>query len=382
MAGPQVTAADCGARVAAVQADMPDDVPLDTARQIEREEHAALGWAAVLATLVVVWLVLPIGAGILLGTLLAFMGERLAHAIEPRLGKRWAALATVGLSILALAGALGGLAWLFIARGTVLAGQLIDAFQPGGFADKALASIAAITDRFGVSRAELEAHARGLAASAASRATDIAETLASATGSALLSVFFAMLAMHYILRNWDAVLRRAQDTFPLRPDYTAALFAEFRQVGRTTLLGALGTALAQGVFATCGYAIAGVPEPVFFGAATALASFVPAVGVLLVLIPVAIGLSLAGHVGHAIFESAWGAILVIGVCDYVIRPRLVRGEGKVPSLVTFAALFGGVEVFGLKGLIVGPVLMALALGVLRLYAIEMRRRGGRDATLP
>ena len=62
------------------------------------------------------------------------------------------------------------------------------------------------------------------------------------------------------------------------------------------------------------------------------------------------------------------------VVDYVIRPRLVRGEGELPALVTFTALFGGVEVFGLKGLIVGPVLMSLAIAVLRLYASEARTR--------
>jgi predicted PurR-regulated permease PerM len=353
---------------------MRDDAPLDSRRQLEREEHVALGWAAVIATLVLVWLVSPIGVGLLLGAFLAFMAQPLFQRLEPRIGTRWSALASVGISIVALAAALGGLGWLFVTRGTVLAGQLIDAFKPGGFADNALTSIAALTDRLGVSRAELEDHARELAASAATRATGVAEAIASTTGSALLSLFFAMLSMHYILRDWDAMSRRAQETFPLRPDYTATLFAEFRQVGRTTLLGAVGTAIAQGVFAGAGYAIAGVPEPAFYGAATALASFVPAVGVLLVLVPVGIGLVLSGHVGHAIFEIVWGAVFVVGVCDYVIRPRLVRGEGKVPSLVTFAALFGGVEVFGLKGLIIGPVLMALAIAVLRLYATETRRR--------
>ena len=58
----------------------------------------------------------------------------------------------------------------------------------------------------------------------------------------------------------------------------------------------------------------------------------------------------------------------------MIRPWLVRGEAKVPTLVTFAALFGGVEVLGLKGLLVGPVLMALAIAVLRLYGAEARDR--------
>ncbi|HEX4420235.1 MAG TPA: AI-2E family transporter [Kofleriaceae bacterium] len=353
---------------------MIDDAPSDSDPVLAREEHAALGWAALLASLVLIWLVLPIGVGILLGTCLAFMAQSSFERLERRLGSRWAALTTVVLSSLTLAGVLGGLAWLLVDKGTILIGQLMATFERGGFADEAVGSLARLTERFGMSRLELENHARDLAAAAATRATDVAEAIAATTGSALLALFFATLSMYYILRNWGIVARSAQETFPLRPQYTAALFDEFRQVCRTTLLGTAGTALAQGVFATIGYVIAGVPQPAFFGALTALASFVPAVGVLLVLIPVGLGLVLSGSPGHAIAELAWGLVLVVGVSDYVIRPRIVRGESKVPALVTFAALFGGVEVLGFKGLIVGPVLMALAITILRLYAAETRKR--------
>jgi predicted PurR-regulated permease PerM len=355
------------------------DAPRAAQGQLEREEHAALGWAAIVATLVLVWLVLPVGIGILLGTLLAFMAQPLFHHLERRIGRRGSALATVGLSIITFAAAVGGLAWLLVDSGTRLASRLHDSFEPGGFGDGAVASIARVTVRFGVSRSELESQARDLAATTASHATDIATSIASATGSALLALLFAMLAMHFVLRNWDTVARRARETLPLRPRYTEALFAEFRAVGRTTLLGAIGTAAVQGVLATVGYAIVGVPEPMFFGAVTALASFVPGVGVLIVLIPVSAGLFLAGQPVRATVEVVWGLLLVVGLSDYVIRPRLLRGERKVPSLVTFASLFGGVEAFGLKGLITGPVLMAVAIAVLRLYAAEARARRDGDA---
>ncbi len=353
---------------------MRDDVPLESSRQLEAQEHVALGWAAVIAASVVLWLVMPIGIGILLGTFLAFMAQPMFHRLESPLGQRSAALLTVTLATLALAATLGGLAWLFVAKGTVLAGKLLTGFKPGGFADDAIASVARLTDRLGVSRGELESHARELAARTVSHVTDVAESIASTTGGALLAVLFAMMSMHYMLRNWERVSRRAQESLPLRPEYTAALLDEFRKVGRTTMLGAVGTAIAQGVLAMLGFAIAGVPEPVFFGAATALASFVPAVGVLLVIVPISIGLFLAGSPGHAVIEIVWSAVLVIGFCDYVLRPRMVRGESKVPSLVTFAALFGGVEVFGFKGVLIGPVLMSLAIAVLRLYATETRER--------
>ena len=72
-----------------------------------------------------------------------------------------------------------------------------------------------------------------------------------------------------------------------------------------------------------------------------------------------------------IVELLWGALVVVGFSDYVIRPRLVGDEG-MPAVLTFLALFGGLEVLGLPGLIAGPVLMALAVAVLRLYAREVR----------
>jgi predicted PurR-regulated permease PerM len=107
---------------------------------------------------------------------------------------------------------------------------------------------------------------------------------------------------------------------------------------------------------------------------------VPAVGVLLVIVPVSGWLAITGHPGHAVIALVWGMVFVVGTCDYVIRPRLMRGHNKTPALVTFAALFGGIEVFGIQGLILGPVMIAVAFAVLRLYAAEARRRRGDDVT--
>jgi predicted PurR-regulated permease PerM len=342
--------------------------------EVEREQHTALGWAALVAALVILWLVVPIGVGILLGAFMAFMTQPLFERLKSRIGARGAALATVAGSSLMLAGAIGGLGWLFVARGTDLAERLLASFDEHAVATGALDRVATVTGRLGITSADLQERGRAFAGEAASRIAGYAATIVSATGGALLGLLFAMLTMQFILRNWQDVSRRAQETFPLRPDYTAALFSEFRDVGRTTLLGALGTGAAQGLFATVGYWLAGIPDPVFFGAATMVASFVPVVGVMLVIVPATAALFLVGMPGHAVIVLVWGLVVVVGVCDYVIRPRLLRGEGKLPSLVTFAALFGGIQVFGLKGLILGPVLMAIAVAVLRLYGSEARTR--------
>jgi len=355
---------------------MVPDEPVDPAVDAARE-HRALAFAAAAAVAVIFWLVRPIGLGILLGILLAFLAQPACERLAVRIGARWASLVMVVVTGLAVAATLGGLGWLFVSRGTVLADELVVAVGPRGFVDSVVGRVGDFTQRFGVSPDDLREHLRVIAGNAASSAERIAGTIVSATASALLGLLFAMLAMHYVLRRGNGLWRRVEDTLPLRPTYTAALIAEFRRVGRATLRGSVITGIIQGVFAAIGFWISGVPEPIFFGAATVIASFVPVVGVLLVIVPACVGLAVTGHGVGAIVEIVWGLVVVVGVSDYVIRPRFVRGEAKVPTLVTFAALLGGVEVLGLKGLLIGPVVMALALAVLRLYAAETRERRHR-----
>ncbi|HEY3818619.1 MAG TPA: AI-2E family transporter [Polyangiaceae bacterium] len=339
-----------------------------------RSERRALGWAAIAAVAAIVWIVMPVGVGILLGTLLAFALQPAFEQLKPRLGARWAALTVVLATIVTLAGSISGLAWLLVSKGTALTQEWLASLGPGGPGGVVVSTIGGLTSRLGVPPAELSARARAVAESTAAGAASVAEVIVAATASSALALLFAMLSMHFILRNWQAVALGAQESFPLRPDYTAGLLAEFRSVGRSTLLGTIGSGLAQGVLATFGFWISGVPEPLFFGAATAVASLVPGIGATLVWAPVGIVLILVGQPGHGIVELVWGALIVGVLSDYVIRPRLVGGAGHTPSLVTFAALLGGVQVFGLKGLIAGPVLMSIAIAVLRLYSLEARKR--------
>ena len=346
----------------------------ETAVEAAHGERRALAWAAIAAAAAVACLVMPVGVGILLGTLLAFALQPVFERLKPHFGVKWSALAIVVATVLSLGGALGGLAWLFVSEGTELTREWMASLGPGGPGHAVITAIGGVTSRMGVPPDELAARARGLAESIAAGAASMAATIVAAAASGALALLFAMLSMHFILRHWRAVALGAQEVFPLRPDYTAALFAEFRRVGRSTLLGTVGSGIAQGLLATFGFWITGVPEPALFGAAAAAASLVPAVGAALVWLPAGIVLILVGHPVRGTIELVWGTVVVGLVSDYVIRPRLIGGAGRLPPLVTFVALLGGVQVFGLKGLIIGPVTMSLAIAVLRLYATEARKR--------
>ena len=348
---------------------LPSVVP-DSAR-----ERRALGLLAVAAIVAMVWVSHPVAIGIFLGTLNAFTMQPFYERIRAN-SKRsaYAAALSVAVSSAMITVALTGVSYLLVSRGRVLAVALIDSLSPGGKARAVVEQWAGRLAPMGIQTDDLLGKLRDAAAELTTRAAAIAATVASATFSALLALFFVMMTTHFVLRHWTALARRAEDMLPLHPRHTRALLDEFRVVGRTTLLGTVATGIAQGFLAFVGYWVTGVPEAAFFGALTAVVSLVPAVGPLLVWVPAGIYLILTNHVGMGVLELVWGTLVVVGVSDYIIRPRLVGGHGSMPELLTFAALFGGVEAFGLVGLVIGPLVMALAVATLRIYAAETKGR--------
>ncbi len=336
-------------------------------------EGGALTWLALLGLVGILWVALPVAVGVLLGLLMAFSTQPFFESVHRHVRRpALASFITVALSAVLVLIVVGGLGYLFVAKGVALAEQLAAAFS-GPKAAAILSTIGRPLEAIGVSHAMLVDRVRAIAGSMAAGAAALAERMASATASALLALFLAVLTMQLVLPRWPRFALQAQAALPIRPEYTRELFVEFRKIGRATLLGTVVTGLAQGAFAMIGYFISGVPEPLFFGVATAIASFVPAVGTLLAWVPIGVALLLSGHVVGGVFELCWGVAVITGFSDYVLRPRLVGGE-EFPTLVTFVALFGGVEVFGLKGLIIGPVIVALGVAILRIYAREATAR--------
>jgi predicted PurR-regulated permease PerM len=337
-------------------------------------QNRALGWLAVGAVLAIAWLAHPVAFGVLLGALLAFMLEPVYDMLVRRTGSPFAAsLTTVMATATLIVGLLAGFVSLFVTRAMAFANDVREALRPGGVLTAQVDTVSGWLGRFGISAATITSRLAAAAEGIASRVGAVAGSLASATFGVLLGLFFALLTMHVVLRHWQRMVSAVAAVVPLDPKDTRALLGEFRRVGRLTLLGTVVTGVAQGVLAGFGFWITGVPQATFFGIATALASLVPVVGTLLVWIPAGLFLFATGHPGRAISELIWGALIVVGFSDYVIRPRLVGGE-TMPVLLVFIALFGGLEVFGLTGLIVGPLVVSLAVAVLRLYAREEKAR--------
>ena len=342
-------------------------------------ERRALGWLALGAVVAILWLARPFVTGLFLGALMAFILHPFHERLSRLTGRPTAmSVLTVLVTAAIIVGTLVEFGSLFLARALVLANLAREQMRPGGALAAWIDAMTGWLARFGLSTESLTENLRGGAGDIASWSAALAGSLASRTLVTMLGLFFALLAMHAVLCHWARIVDALVTVSPLRHEYTRALLDEFRKVGRTTLAGTLLTGVAQGTLAAIGFWITGVPQAVFLGVATALASLVPAVGTLAVWVPAGLYLFYKGHFVPAVIELVWGALVVVIFSDYVIRPRLV-GDEAMPALLTFVALLGGFEGLGLPGLVVGPVIMGLAVAILRLYAREQKTRRAAKA---
>src|SRR6478736_6723462 len=335
-------------------------------------QRRALGISAIVAVAALVALAAPVSSGLFLGTLLAFT----LLGTYDRLSHRWPrptllAVALASASGLAMLGGLFGLAYFIVVRGATLAQQLAAGFQPKGTFLKLTQWIESLASSLPFGPLNLTESVQAYAEEAATRLAQYIGVVAGATMGGALTLFFTVMTAFFVLRHWPEILSRAERMLPLHPKHTRVVLWEFQKVGKEVFMGTMLTGLAQGVLAGIGYGIAGVAEAILLATLTTICSVVPAVGTLLVWVPLGIALIVTGHAGAGVFVLLWGSLVVVGLSDYVIRPMLVGGHGHVPTLLTFISLFGGVEVFGLLGLIIGPVIAAVALALLRTYDREM-----------
>lgn len=155
------------------------------------------------------------------------------------------------------------------------------------------------------------------------------------------------------------------DHSPIERWQAERLAAAYEESGRGLLIGVGLTALLQGVAATIGYLIIGVPQALVFGLLTALAALIPSFGTALVWVPVAAGMFIAGKTGAAIAVIAVGC--VVALADNFARPMIAKhAHLDLPTYVLLVAMLGGIVTFGPWGLLAGPLFVRLAREALRI----------------
>jgi predicted PurR-regulated permease PerM len=239
----------------------------------------------------------------------------------------------------------------------------------------------ALLERFGVGDlAGLRTRLTAGIASASQLIATQALTIGTVTFGFLIGLGVMLYLLFFLLRDGDALAARLRDSAPLPADQQRALINKFIIVIRATVKGSIVVAIVQGALGGLIFWLLGVHAPLLWAVMMAFAALIPAVGAALVWVPVALYLLLSGGMWQAMVLVAFG-VLVIGLVDNLLRPLLVGKDTKMPDWLVLLATLGGIEVFGINGLVMGPVIAAMFIAAWDIFTDWRRGRPARDPAL-
>jgi predicted PurR-regulated permease PerM len=218
-----------------------------------------------------------------------------------------------------------------------------------------------------------------------SRLEGLTGVLANSTlgfvGGAVTTVVQTLLViftMFYLFRDGEAIRRAGYDLVPLQRSQARDVVARTKEVIAATVYGVIVIALIQGILGSVIFFALGLPSPLLWGVVMFFLSMIPMAGAFLVWAPAALFLAFTGAWTRAAILVAWG-VLVVGSIDNVLSPRLVGQKTRLHELLVFFSVLGGLEVFGVLGVVLGPVVVAVTLAL-----VEMVREVNRSPaeTLP
>lgn len=226
----------------------------------------------------------------------------------------------------------------------------------------------------GVTQAELTTRAGEIATGASGLLARLSGGVVKGIFDVVLTFLMTLLLLFFFLRDGREMVRSVLDLVPLEEERRQTVLGHFRGMLQSIFRGSLLCALVQGTAGGVGWAVAGLPSPFLAGAAMSVLSLLPVGGTALVWGPGAVACALQGRTGTAVFLAVWGVLVVSTLADNVLKPLLIGGTARIPTLVVFLGVFGGLGAFGLLGLFIGPMVLAFALTLLEILR-ETTRRG-------
>ena len=329
---------------------------------------AALFYGVVLLLAYLVYLIFePFLEPLAWAAVLAVVFYPLHDHLQKRWGKTWAATVdTLFVTAIVVIPAIF-VASAFVRQG-VEAGRSIQQGLSSGRFERLNDAWLWVQHRFPAENpADLAGMLRGwadrIASMAAARLGDVLRHVATA----LFDLGVMVFAMFYFFRDGEMVMQRLRAVLPFETFYRERMIREAHDLIFASVTSSLVAALVHALIGGITFHIAGIQSPLFWGVMMGFASLLPIVGSSIIWGPAAIWLIATSHVGRGIFVIAVCAGLV-GLVDNVIRPWLISGRAQLGGLLIFISVLGGIAVFGILGVVLGPIIVASAASILDIYA--------------
>jgi predicted PurR-regulated permease PerM len=194
----------------------------------------------------------------------------------------------------------------------------------------------------------------------------------------VVEIFFVIFTMYYFFRDGERLREAVYSILPLDDRRAHEIIDRTQEVISASVYGVLVIALIQGTLGGIAFWALGLPSPLLWGVVMVFLSMIPMAGAFVVWVPAALYLGVTGHWGKAIILTVWGA-LIIGSVDNFLRPKLVGEKTRLHELLIFFSVLGGLQVFGVIGLVLGPVVVAITIALLDvLRQADDSAHGGPD----
>jgi len=193
-----------------------------------------------------------------------------------------------------------------------------------------------------------------------------ATTIFKGLSTFLIGFFFTLLSLYYLFKDGGRLLEKIKEIIPIPSRERDLFFLRFKEMIHATFRGGILVAMIQGILGGLSFWILGISSPILWGTAMAILSFIPVGGTALVWIPASVFLWIQGAWVKAITLLGIG-IFVISMADNIVRPALISSKTNIHPLLLFFAVLGGIQAFGLIGLLLGPLITSLCLTIIEIY---------------
>jgi predicted PurR-regulated permease PerM len=187
----------------------------------------------------------------------------------------------------------------------------------------------------------------------------------------IFMLFIMLYTMFFFLMDGDKLIDKILYYLPLEDQDERRMLDKFTSVTRATLKGTAVIGILQGGLAGAAFAVVGIHSAVFWGTIMAVLSFIPGIGAALVWVPAVIILAATGHPAKAIGLGVFCAA-VVGSIDNLLRPILVGRDTQMHELMILFGTLGGIIMFGVLGIIIGPIIAALFVTIWEIYGVAFQ----------
>ncbi len=185
---------------------------------------------------------------------------------------------------------------------------------------------------------------------------------------AMVQLGITLICSFYLFRDGDALVQWARENLPLPFQREHVVLQRFGQVVKGSIWGNTLVAVLEGVIGGIGFWLTGLPSPVLWGVVMGFLAYLPVVGASLIWAPAAVYLFSQAAYGKVFALCAVG--LLIGVVEYFVRPISVGRASKIHTLLVFFSVLGGIKLFGLLGIVAGPLVVAVGIAVVESYNLD------------